>query len=236
MNPSTTLFSRMTSLSFSTITILAISLSLSGCLGPKKIDKWVATQYGQSVPEPVKKKTDYISVASPLVPGSNYISTTENKTSKMLPLVFYWQFNYDNTCTLNPQIPVNNFTNTVLTYNSKQLKQKLNGRRIELSVDKIPNVFSLDDKGHVVWIIYAVTWEYISIQPKVNEMVVSYKIIGNDNTETKTGVITIQNTDKGVSLKAFQSIKKMTWQYLEDYDASITAMTKKVVDKLAAEL
>jgi hypothetical protein len=94
----------------------------------------------------------------------------------------------------------------------------------------------LDDKGHVIWIIYAVTWEYISIQPKVNEMVVSYKIIGNDNVETKTGVISIPNPDKGVNLKAFQSIKKMTWQYLEDYDANITAMSKKLIDKLAAEL
>ncbi len=67
-------------------------------------------------------------------------------------------------------------------------------------------------------------------------MVISYKVFGNDNSEIKTGTITIPNTDKGVSLKAYQSIKKMTWRYLEDYDANIISLSKKVVDKLIAEL
>ena len=40
----------------------------------------------------------------------------------------------------------------------------------------------------------------------------------------------------GVTLGMFQSLKRKTWQYLEQYDESITSMNKIVVDKIAAEL
>ncbi len=70
-------FPKLFSIFFTSTIILSSSIFFSSCLGPKKIDKWVAKQYGESVPDPVKKKTDYLTVSSPLIPAGNRISTTE---------------------------------------------------------------------------------------------------------------------------------------------------------------
>src|SRR4029450_13239951 len=88
--------------------LYSLNILLNSCLGPKKIDKWVAQKYVDP-PAPVKKKHDKIVILSNMVYQGTNLSTTEKKTSNMLPLIVYWQFDYKNTCTLNPQIPVNIF-------------------------------------------------------------------------------------------------------------------------------
>ena len=131
----------------------AATVLLTSCLGPKKINKWVTQNYSE-VPPPTKKKSDIITITSSVNKMGDKLSETEKKTSNVLPLIFYWQYDYKNTCTLNQQIALNNFTSTVLSYSNKGLKQKLNGRHIELNIQKIPTSFAVDDKGHIVWIIF----------------------------------------------------------------------------------
>jgi len=207
---------------------------LTGCLGPKKVNKWVNTHYGEnSAP---KMKNDYLSVTSGLAANDPKASVTTRQTKNFLPLLFYWQYDYINTCTLNPSIPIHAFSTAVLQYaGTKGLKQKLNGRKIELVIDSIPNVFVLNDKGHLVWVIYAFGWDDLSFKPDTKEMIVSYKIT-QDNTEIKTGLITIPNTDKQLDVRYMQSLKKAADQYLDQYDENIKSLSRKVVDKIIAEL
>ncbi|MBS1917309.1 MAG: hypothetical protein JST87_13610 [Bacteroidetes bacterium] len=215
----------------------SLTIFFSSCLGPKKINKWVARHYDPSSMQLPKKKIDYLTVTTSLTGADIKMSETEKKTSGLVPLLFYWQYDYKNTCTLNPKIPVANFTSTVISYaNSKGLKHKLNGRQVELSIDRIPNVFAVDDKGHLIWvIIYAFGWDVFTVQPQTDDMVVSYRIL-QDGTEAKKGVITIPNKDKTLTLKMFQSLRKKTWQYLDQYDENITVMSKRVIDQLITEL
>jgi len=152
-------------------------------------------------------------------------------------LLFYWQWDYKNTCTLNPRIAINDFSTTVGSYAGKKgLKQKLHGQRLQLSVDQVPNTFAIDDKGHMIWVLYAFGWDDLTVQPQKTELVVSYKLLQPDGTEVKKGVITIPDSDKGVQLAMFQSLRKKTGQYLDQYDAQLTVMSKAVVDKLMLEL
>jgi len=210
----------------------------SGCLGPKKINKWVSRHYeGTIPPAPPAKANETITITTSLPPAADKLSNTEKKTSHFLPLLFYWQWDYKNTCVLNTKIAVNNFMNTVPAYaGRKGLKQKLHGQRLQLSIDQVPNTFAVDDKGHMIWIIYAFGWDVLTVQPTRTDLVVSYKLLQPDGTEVKTGVITIPDSDKGISIKMFQSLKKKTGQYLDQYDEQMTGMSKAVVDKLIMEL
>lgn len=210
-------------------------LFLSGCVGPRTVNKWVDEHYNSTLPT-TKKKSDFVSVTSNIAPMGQQLSNTTKKTTNFLPLLFYWQWDYVNTCTLNPQIPVNQFTTTVLNYANKGLKQKLAGQRVEFSIEQLPNIFAIHDQSHMIWVIYTISWEHISIQPNSTEMVVSYKVLNDQNTVTKNGTITVTNEIKQKDLKLFRSLKKTTWQYLDDYTTSITSMSKKAVDKLVAEL
>ncbi len=110
------------------------------------------------------------------------------------------------------------------------------GQRIELTIDKISNTFAIDDKGHMIWLIYAFGWDVVSVQPENKDMVVSYRLFTADNMEIKKAAITVADTNKKLFLKMYQSLKKRTWQYLDQYDANITSMSKQVVDKLVTEL
>ena len=219
----------------STCILCTAIIFLSGCLGPKKINKWVAQNYSE-VPSPSKKKNDIVTVTSSVTVMNN-LSETQKKTSNVLPLIFYWQYDYKNICMLNPQIAVNNFINTVMAYSNKTLKQKLNGKRVELNIQKIPNSFAVDDKGRIVWVIvYAFSWEKLTVVPQDKDLVVNYTVFNSDNSVYKSGTESISNADKGISLGMFQSLKKKTFQYLDQYDESITAMSKKCIDQVALDL
>jgi hypothetical protein len=87
----------------------------------------------------------------------------------------------------------------------------------------------------MVWLIYAFEWSYIDLKPGTDDLVLSYRILqGSD--EVKTGTITIPDANKRVQLKLFQSLRKMTYDYLDQYNENITAMTKKAVDQLILAL
>lgn len=219
------------------VAVMFGTLALTSCLSSKRVDKWVAKQYGdRPVVANDKKKPDFITVNSPLMSNSNSISTTESKTTQFLPLIFYWQYTYKNTCTLNYNVAVQKFAQTANSYGTKVLKQKLAGRRVVLSVTQIPHVFTIDDKGHVIWLIHAFGWDSFTVVPQKSELLVTYKVLNADNSEYKNGDIRVEDKNQPLHLKMFQSLKKKTWQYLDQYDASIDAMSKIAVDKLNKEL
>jgi len=216
--------------------IITITILLTGCLGPKKINKWVDGRYGESNNFKSKSQSDYLSVTSPLITTDQKSSSTKKETKNMLPLLFYWQYDYVNTCTLNPNIPINTFKSAVQSYsNAKRLKQKVGGQKIELTINKIPNLFVINDRGPIIRVIYAVSWDNVTFQPDNTDMDVSYKIM-KDNIETKKGSVTVSNTVKILGLKYLQSIKKITGQYLDQYDENIKLMSKQVVDQIIAAL
>lgn len=215
--------------------IFSASLIMTSCLGPKKIDKWVAEKYIDA-PVHSKKKHDQIVILSNMVYPGTTLSITEKKTSNMLPLIVYWQFDYKNTCTINPQIPVNIFTNTVLSYAGHGLQQKLNGQRIELTIEKIPNKFSIDDKGHLIFVGLAYAWDYLTVLPEERDFHISYKLFDTNNQQVKQGEVALAGSGNPIDVHMFQSLKKKTWAFLDQYDADIAVMSKQIVDKLVTQL
>jgi hypothetical protein len=207
--------------------------SFASCLNPRMVNGWVAQHYQEGVPGPAKKKNEAISISSKLPVTDDKLSTTKKDISHVLPLIIYWHFNYKNICTLNPQLPVNNFTTAVTTWSGRGLKQKLNGNHLELTIEQMPNVMILGDEG---WAILLFGVESMTVGPEIRDMVVSYRLLNTNNEEIKKGTITIRDNNQRLSLGMFQSMKKLTLRYLEVYDANITAMSRKFVDQLAGEL
>lgn len=216
---------------------LLITILLPACIGPQRVNNWIDKKYKHALTAPTKNSTDYITVSTSLVTGDPKNSSTAYAMKIELPLILYWQWSVTNTCTLNPQLPFNNFANTAIANAAvKGLANKLNGRRVELVLTKIPNVFTLDDKGHLVFLgIGYFGWDVISVIPANNNLVVSYKIM-QESTELKQGVISIPDLNKPITLKLFNSPKRKIWQYIDRYNENITAMSKEVIDRLINEL
>jgi hypothetical protein len=221
---------------FSLSVLFFAALSLPSCITSRKIDKWVDKKISETLPAN-KKNNDYLAISTTLPIADQKNSTTEKTHSSLLPLIVYWEWHITNTCTLNPKIPYSTFTNTAISYAGSQgIKTKLNGRRIELEVKQMPNAFSIDDVSHMIFIgFYAFGWDDFSVLPQNNNLVVSYKIL-QENTEVKQGVISIPDASGPVNIKMFQSVKRRTWKYIDQYNENIAAMSKKVVDELITTL
>lgn len=216
------------------ITAAFIVLIFSGCLTAKNLDKFVASQYNNELPKPGKKKKTEIEVISSIPTDSVQISTTVHKTDKFLPLLVYWKYDHQQSCSLNPAIAVTNFSNALNAAATKGLIDKLNGGRLELTVEQAPSAFSVVAKENMIWVIYAFSWAKVYIQPDMKDLIVAYKVTGTAGD--KAGRITVKNTDKNKGFRFFQSWKSATSEYLSDYNSSFTGMTKTFVSQLTNEL
>ena len=104
--------------------LFLVSISLMSCLSNKRLDKWVAKHYSESQ-QPQKKNSrnvnnNYLTVTTTMISMGDLYSTSQKTNSYLLPLLFYWKFDFRNSCTLNPQIGIDNFTTTVLAYANKK--------------------------------------------------------------------------------------------------------------------
>jgi len=199
------------------------------------MDRYVSEQFNNQLPKEDKKRKADFNVTSTIASPVKDISVTVQKTNKVLPLIVYWQYDYRHTCTLNPAIAITQFSNAVNSLATKGLSQKLNGRHLDLTVEEAPNAFALVDKSHMIWVIYAFSWDKIYMEPDFKNLVVSYKLTGND-AAGKTGTITVKNTAQNKDKRFFQSWKSATSEYLADYNATINNMTKSFVSQLMEEL
>jgi hypothetical protein len=209
-------------------------LLFAGCVGPKSTDKWIAEKYGQTV-QVNKPRADYYTISSPLLTTENKTSQSVKNGTKSLPLLVYFKFDYSLTSTLNPRIPINVFNNAFLTYaNSKQLKQKLNGRTLEVVIEKVPLSFSFhDDFRDINLLLYQIHWEKIYLMPHSSEMVIRYNISG---AEKKMGTITIPDNNKLKVNRTFEKMSTAYQEYLIDYEENIKVSARLTIDKLLTEL
>ena len=210
-------------------------IAFSSCLTSKKMDKFVAKQYNNELPAPDKKKQSDIVITSTVPSPVAGISSTESKTSNLLPLLFYWQVDYKNNCTLNSNIAVTSFSRDINGKYAKSLRQKLNGQNIELTIEQVPDGFAFDDKSHMVWLVYAYAWDKFTVQPGAKDMIVSYKTNVNGQV-SKTGRIVIKNKEANQGLRYLQSWKSAVSEYITAYNTNITAMTHDFATKLNEEL
>jgi len=207
----------------------------SSCLTSAKMDRYVSSQYNDQLPKRDKKMKADIVVNSTLHSDPDIISMTKQKTSKVVPLIVYWSMDWRHTCTLNPAIPVTAFANTINGLATKGLAQKLNGQRLELTVEQVPNAFAIVDKSHMIWLIYAISWDKIYVEPDFKDLVVSYKLTGADSV-AKSGRITVKSNAENKGIRFFQSWKSATSEHLTDYNSNLTLMTRSFVNKLMEEL
>ena len=216
--------------------IISLLTSSTGCIGPKRMDKWIGEKYGETTTS-IKPKANYFSLTSPLITADEKTSSSTKNTRKFLPLIFYWEVDYQLSSTLNPKIPINLFISNFTTYaNSKNLKEKLDGNNLELTINKIPTSFSLnDDFRSIVLLLIPISWEKIYLLPVNTDLQISYKL-KKENVEVRNGILNIADLNQFQEKAYFKSMKKATIEYLTLYDQNIKIMAKSAVDQIIEKL
>ena len=209
--------------------------SVVGCM-PRKINRWVGQHYNE-IPQKPSRNWDSAIVVTSALPDMSVPCQTERKSTYLLPLIFYWEFEHRNTCTLNPKPAIDNFTSTVLANIASELNQKLKGNQLVLRIDQLPQVFVVNDRGHYADIlIWWLRWDNYTVNTQLKDMVISYRLVNAANVILKKGTIIIPDKENIAELGSFKSLRKVTKQHLDEYDANITAMARKVAERLNSEL
>ena len=227
-------FSKNSKLTFAYL-LCGSSIFFSSCLTSQKMDAYISDQYNNEIPRVNKRnQRAEITYTSSLPSTLSDISSTESH-NKILPLIVYWNIEERKNCTLNSGIAAADFENEVNKLAGKGLHQKLAGKKLKLTLEQAPSTFALVDKTQAIWLIYAIHWEKVYIEPQPADLVVTYKLYKNDNI-VKNGTITIKNTEKNKGLRFFQSWKSAISEHLADYDTNISSLSQQVVDQLEQQL
>ncbi|HUC80681.1 MAG TPA: hypothetical protein VMR70_07170 [Flavisolibacter sp.] len=216
------------------VLLFAVAFLLTSCLTSKKLDKYVASQYNNELPKPKKTKSDIVVIPA-MATDNNAISNSAHQTNNFLPLLLYWQYKHRQNCNLNPAIAITQFSNAINTQATKGLNQKLNGQKLELTVEQAPSAFAIVSNEHTIWLVYTFSWAKVFIEPDFKDLVVSYRVLQGEQP-VKTGKITVKNTDKNRGIRFFQSWKSATSEYLNEYNTNLASMSKSFVTQLTEQL
>ncbi len=214
------------------LSILTIAL-LTSCIGTKRFNGFVEPKFQDK--QLISTNENIIFDLTGLENTSASITSTKVK-SQFIPAILYWQWNNTIKCEVNPTIVGQSFQENFLRYSDTlKVKEKLQGRKLEMKIEKIPNSFVYTHKGNSVILIIAYTVSDLeAIFPQEQDLVVSYKITENGLT-IKEGKLIKSNKDQPIK-NVWKSTKKFTWLYVDQFKQNTKIMTKEIVEKLITEI
>lgn len=210
-------------------------LSLASCMTSKKMDRHVSRYFDEAGAQKQVKSSPQIEISSPLVTTAPGYSTTVSKTSNLLPLLLYWQFDYSNTCTLNPKIALDNFSNVINGHAAKSIIPKLGNKQLRLVVTRVPQDFQVLDKSNLIFLgIAFVGWDRMTIRTLDQSLMVDYQVMEN-GAVLKTGRIVrpILKDERGIMYKKWNVA---IGEYLDSYRRQIDQLSKEALTELILEI
>ncbi len=216
---------------------LFLITALSGCFSVEKYNNFIKEKTRVISAQSTPDSNDYLTIKSDAMAGSDSAVHSRKIKNSFIPAILYWQWNYSIESNLGHTIPVNVIRPAIFNYaESIGLKDKLKGKHLEISIEKVPSSFTYTQKGMALIFIvgYSVQGQEV-IQPSNDELVVSYRII-NNGSETKRGAVTARETEQPISNRKLKSAKKFTWGYIDDYYGGIKGMSKSVLNQIVAEI
>lgn len=212
--------------------ILTSSL-LTSCIGTKKFSAFVAPKFQEE--QSTYSNDDIIFDLTGLETKSDSITSTKVK-SLFIPALLYWEWNNSLKCEISPNIVGQVFQRNFHQFSSIfNIQEFLQGKKLEIKVENIPNSFSYTYKGNTIILIFAYSIsELEAIFPLEQDLTINYKLTQNGSI-LKEGRLTVKNTDKPIQ-NVSKSTKKFIWYYIDQFKENNKNMTKELVEKLLAEL
>lgn len=213
---------------------VVVAFSFSSCF-VAKTDKIIQRYYENNPVLSTKKKTDTICSFKIVPEISSGIYAVSHRKSKVIvpvpPIAFVMRTAI--VTNLNAKIPVDIFLKNFYQPSVYgRLKQKLQSKKVEITIDSVPNVISQNDKAY--WFLL-VGWDKLYWKMENNSLAGHYNIVQN-NQIIRQGQIQINESNivRGMIDKNY-----IVWQkfvtvkgYLAYYETIIAGMTKQFSEQL----
>jgi len=219
------------------ISLLGLIILLLTSCQVSRMNKLMNGRYKNQLTVVPNQKNNEISIVTTHADSIYQTYTKDAKKGEVYDLFAYAKVRNVWVYLFNPKIPVTAFTNAVFSNVNKGLKQKLAGRHLELTIDSIPTIFYfVDHKTDGFSATFGAKVASIQSCSCNKNLIVSYRVLGVNNSEIKKGTILIPDLNVDVPIKSFQTFETKMSKYFDDYELAIVGMAKKLIDKVLKEL
>lgn len=217
--------------------LFAFVIAAQGCLSAKKVNKLVTLYHEDDVPE--IKKTDYLSFVYDSSNAGKHVAHTKKLKKTFLPFIVYYRWNYQFHSEVNDIYLLSNLSNKVIAYaDSVELKKKLNGGTLLLTVNTNPENLDLTYGGNIIyWFIGASIYGVnLHVEPSNQFISVSYQVL-QEGKKAKKRTIKIKNPGERIDAKSLDDKPSMiVGDYLSKVENRMKIVSKAIVDQIMKEL
>lgn len=208
-------------------------LLMASCISTNRLTGYVEPKFQET--KTLLINDNFVFDFSDLKHKSSPVLSTKIK-SFFIPAILYWGWNKTIKCEIDPNIVGQSFQESFLYFaDSLKLQEKLQGRKLEIKLEKIPNSFVYTHKGNAIIFIYAYTVSDIeAIFPQVQNLWVSYRLI-LDGKIIKEDELSATNNAQSI-MNDWKSTKKFTWFYVDQFKKNNKSMTLEIVNQLLIEI
>jgi hypothetical protein len=156
--------------------------------------------------------------------------------SQLIPAILYWQWDRRLQAEVNPQIVGNIFKkNFISLADSLKLEDKLQGHKLELKIEQVPNTFQYIHSGNTaIFLFFYILNDVYEVVPQEVDLMVSYKLSKNGEL-VKSGTLSAINIDKPVQ-NNWKSPKKLTWIYIDQFKYHTFELSREIFKQLLGKI
>ena len=211
--------------------ILITTLLFTSCVSSKKYSNYVKPKFELSENR-MKEKNGNITFDLSKLETIEGVVKSEKLKSQFIPAILFWQWENNIKCNVSPQSVGNMFETSFLYYSELLgLTEKLDNKRLDIKIEKIPSNFVYANKGYAIIFIVAYTVSGLeAIYPEKQDFVIKYEITENGQ-DILSDEIQIENKD--IPMKNIWSTTKgFTKKYVEQFENNIKETAKETVQML----
>lgn len=215
---------------------LLLTILLTSCLSTTKLSDTVKSKIGTDFLDEKPAVEEFLILKTDKLPVSDSLVLVEKKKSYFIPAIVFWGKENTLSCDINSRYFVKLFTD-ILDEKAKefQLQKHLGDRKLEISIDAVPNNFVYTDKFYFIFAFVAYSYSYLeAVFPLNQNLSITYRILQNDGTEMKSGSFTAPTTESRAN--TINSHGRFIEKYLDEVKIRFEDQTDKMLDNIINEL
>jgi hypothetical protein len=212
--------------------VILLSITLFSCVTPDRLNKLTENNLGHKSANYPMQFDDYVFVNTNNLPLQNAMAVSKKVKHLFIPAILFWHWEKNIECVIDPQYAIHLFMEEAMKMAEvKELKKRLDGQKIEISFEEIPNKYLYSHKGHTIILVFAyAVADAEHLFPTNNGFKIKFRLLKGE-TETSNGEITL-----GHNLEAMHNTRsstgKFTDAFLDAYKLDIKRMGKEFTSKL----
>lgn len=223
---------------FKLLLMVAITVSLSGCVSTKTVKKYVQSALPKNAKELVTQPvnlTDYTLICTDTLHQTDSVFSVKRTKAYFVPAIVFWAWNSTFETDLNKNIFLKALATTFEERGTEfELKKHLEGRKLIVEVERLPASFRYSNGGWGLFLLYSYTYSFgENIQAENQIFRVRYKIIDHD-VEIAHDVF--ERSFSSVLNNNYSATDKFVSQYMnnttENFKKACEDLFDKIVDSL----